>query len=145
ENTIRTRMHAADEFAAFAGLIAEGHGPAEVGARFGQTAKYVEQRMRLAAVSPKLLAIFRKGEMTLDMGMAFTLAGHDHKRQAKVWRGPADWKREGGGAVHAIKSALTETQIDSGNRLAKFVGLDAYRQAGGTVTQDLFRTEDDAG
>src|SRR5580704_3508191 len=47
ENVVRTAMHPADEFTAFAALAADGHGPAEIGSRFGQTGRYVEQRMKL--------------------------------------------------------------------------------------------------
>jgi ParB family transcriptional regulator, chromosome partitioning protein len=136
ENTIRTRMSAADEFTAFSALASEGHGAAEIGARFGQTGRYVEQRMKLAAVSPKLLAVFRKGEMDLDQLEAFTLSS-SHKQQEKVWRELPEFVRRNG-HTEQIRAALTEQHIEADEPLVRFVGLDAYRKAGGNVMQDLF-------
>src|ERR1700733_627132 len=45
ENVMRSQMHPADEFDAFSKLVGEGRGPDEIGARFGKTARYVQQRM----------------------------------------------------------------------------------------------------
>ena len=38
----------------------------------------------------------------------------------------------------AIRAALTETMAEADSKLAVFVGLDAYREAGGTTQSDLF-------
>jgi ParB family transcriptional regulator, chromosome partitioning protein len=144
ENMVRQRMNAADEFTAFAALANDGHGPAEIGARFGQTARYVEQRMKLAGVSPKLLAIFRKGEMTLDQLEAFTL-GTSHKSQEKIWREMPDWAKQRGDTQH-IRAALLEQQIETDDPRVMLVGLDAYEKAGGKKNQDLFDLDNpDAG
>ncbi|AMK20478.1 hypothetical protein K663_20608 (plasmid) [Sphingobium sp. MI1205] len=36
---------------------------------------------------------------------------------------------------------LTEEKLTTANRLFKFIGMDAYRAAGGTITGDLFAQE----
>jgi ParB family chromosome partitioning protein len=84
ENEMREAMHPADQFEAFKKLADEGKGPEEIAARFGTTPKIVAQRLKLAVVSPKLIALYRKEEMTLDCLMAFTVSD-DHKGQEKVW------------------------------------------------------------
>jgi len=44
----------------------------------------VLQRLKLAAVSPRLLAVYRSGEMSLEQLMAFTISD-DHGAQEAVW------------------------------------------------------------
>ena len=80
ENEMRLPMHPADQFEAFKKLADQGKGPEEIAARFGTTARIVEQRLKLAVVSPRLIAAYRKGDMTLDCLMAFTIA-EDHRHQ----------------------------------------------------------------
>ena len=40
--------------------------------------------------------------------------------------------------AHEVRALLTETKVTTGHRLFRFVGADAYREAGGTLTCDLF-------
>lgn len=71
ENVTRTDMHPADQFEAFKRLSDErGLGAEDIGARFGVSAHVVRQRLRLGAVSPKLMAIYREDGLTLDQLMA---------------------------------------------------------------------------
>jgi len=94
ENEMRLPMHPADQFDAFKKLADDGKGPEEIAARFGTTAKIVAQRLKLAVVSPKLIALYRKDAMTLDCLMAFTVCDQ-HKQQEKVWAALPDWARGG--------------------------------------------------
>jgi ParB family chromosome partitioning protein len=137
ENEMRLPMHPADQFEAFRKLADAGKGPEEIAARFGTTARIVEQRLKLAVVSPKLIALYKKGDMTLDCLMAFTVAD-DHRTQEKVWKALPDWARSRPGEIRA---ALTEKHIDADSSLAQFVGITAYEQAGGAVLRDLFDDE----
>jgi ParB family chromosome partitioning protein len=138
ENMIRSSMHPADEFDAFKALADEGHGPETVAARFGQTATYVKQRLRLAGVSPKLLKVFRAGEMTLDEVMAFTISD-DHKSQERCWKDLPKWARQRGDGDQ-IRKMLTAEHVASDSKLAVFVG-DAYEKAKGGILPDLFAEE----
>jgi ParB family transcriptional regulator, chromosome partitioning protein len=63
---------------------------ADVAARFGVTEAVVKQRLKLASVSPSLIAAYRKGEMTLQHIMAFTVTD-DHEAQERVWRELPEW------------------------------------------------------
>jgi ParB family transcriptional regulator, chromosome partitioning protein len=70
ENVTRENMHPADQFEAFKKLTEErGFGAEEVAARFGVTPHVVRQRLRLGAVSPKLMQIYRDGDLALDQLM----------------------------------------------------------------------------
>jgi ParB family transcriptional regulator, chromosome partitioning protein len=140
ENIIREAMHPADEFDAFKKLDDEGQGPETIAARFGTTPTMVRQRLKLAVVSPRLIAVFRRDEMTLDQLMAFTLTD-DHRKQEKVWKELPEWNKRRGEA-EPIRAALTEEHVSATSRLARFVGIEAYETAGGGVLRDLF---DEAG
>jgi ParB family transcriptional regulator, chromosome partitioning protein len=137
ENVVRLAMHPADQFEAFAELIDSGQTAADVAARFGIEESLVHKRMKLARVAPELFQKYRDDEMTLECLMAFTISD-DHKRQLKVYKGLQEWQKDDPGA---IRDALTEKMIDADSKLARFVGLDAYVDAGGATRADLFGEE----
>ena len=136
ENAVRTSMHPADEYEAFAELhLQQGMSADDIAARFGVTAAVVKQRLKLGAVSPALLTLYREGEMALDQLTAFAITD-DHARQEQVW---ADLGFNN--SRRAILQALTEGQIAADDRRVSFVGIEAYEAAGGTVIHDLFDEE----
>src|SRR5271166_1729643 len=137
ENTVRLAMHPADQFEAFAALIDKGDTAAEVAQRFGVEESLVLKRMKLARVAPQLLAEYRSEGITLECLMAFTVTD-DHRRQLKVFKSLQDWQKED---PTAIRSALTEKMVEASSKLARFVGLDAYVVAGGSIRADLFGDE----
>ena len=144
ENITREAMHPADEFDAFKRLADEGQGNDTIAAKFGVTPRVVEQRLKLAVVSPKLIAAFRKDEMSLEQLMAFTVSDK-HREQEKVWKELPDWQKEQGDG-EAIRDQLTEKHIDAArNSLARFVTVAAYEAAGGGIVRDLFAKEDEPG
>jgi ParB family chromosome partitioning protein len=139
ENAMRAAIHPDDQFEAFRALIEEkGATPEEVAARFGVTAAVVHKRLKLAHVSPKLRALYRKGEMTLDHVMALAIRD-DHAAQEEAWANLPDWNRD----PALLKSALTHDAVPSTDKLARFVGTQAYEAAGGAVLRDLFDEEDE--
>jgi ParB family chromosome partitioning protein len=139
ENVTREAMHPADQFEAFRDLAEQkGWGAEEIAARFGVTPHVVRQRLRLAAVSPRLMQLYRDGELTLDQLMAFALVD-DHTRQEQVYDN-LSWNKD----ASTIRRALMETHVEATDRRAVFVGEEAYRDAGGNVLRDLF-TEDGGG
>jgi ParB family chromosome partitioning protein len=139
ENVTRENMHPADQFEAFKKLADErGFGAEEIAGRFGVTPHVVRQRLRLGAVSPKLMQVYRDGELTLDQLMAFAITG-DHARQEGVYE-RLSYNRD----ASTIRRLLTETHVPATDRRARFVGIEAYAEAGGTLLRDLF-TEDRGG
>jgi len=139
ENLTRFAMHPADQFEAFQRLVDEqGFGPEEVAARFGVTPAVVKQRLRLAAVSPKLMSLYREDGMSLDQLMAFTIT-EDHDRQEAVWEG-LSWNKE----PALIRRMIVQDRVRATDRRAMFVGGEAYVAAGGIIERDLF-SEDHGG
>lgn len=139
ENVTRTGLHPADEFEAFRRLAEErGLSAEEIGSRFGKSAQHVQQRLRLGAVAPTLMDLYRAGSLTLDQMMAFAVS-EDHARQVQVLDqyGPDR-------PAYAIRRAMTEAKVLASDRRAIFVGAEAYGEAGGTILRDLF-TEDGGG
>jgi ParB family chromosome partitioning protein len=139
ENVTRMDMHPADQFEAFRRLAEErGLGAEDIGARFGVSAHVVRQRLRLGAVSPRLMAVYREDGLTLDQLMAFAVS-EDHARQEQVYE-QLSWNR----SAALIRRAMTEAKVPAGDRRAIFIGAEAYGDAGGTILRDLF-TEDGGG
>ena len=137
ENSGREPMHPADEFEAFKALIDEGKGIEDVAARFGVEVLTVQRRLKLSAVSPKLLALYRQGGINLDQLMALTLSD-DHASQERAWFAAHTWDR----TAAALRRVLTAGEVEAaGNSLVRFVGIDAYEAAGGVVRRDLFDDE----
>lgn len=139
ENVTRANMHPADEFEAFRELADNRvWGAEEIAARFGVSAHVVKQWLRLGAVSPKLMQVYRDGDLNLDQLMAFTVT-EDHARQEQV-HASLGYNRE----PWIIRRDLTRTHVKANDRRAVFVGPEAYTEAGGTIARDLF-TEDRGG
>ncbi|MCA2411306.1 ParB/RepB/Spo0J family partition protein [Rhizobium leguminosarum] len=139
ENVTRTDLLPADQFEAFRELAENrGYGAEEIAARFGVTAHVVKQRLRLGAVSPKLMQVYRDGGLNLDQLMAFAVTD-DHARQEQVYDGVGH-NRE----AYIIRRELTRFHVPANDRKAIFIGMDAYVDAGGTILRDLF-TEDRGG
>ena len=142
ENVVRVAMHPADQVVAFLRLSEAGVTVAAIAARFGVTERLVEQRLSLGGVAPELLDAYRAQEMDLDTLKAFTVT-IDHARQKAVWEqvkeqgyGPSGWQ---------VKRMLTEESVPAASAVARFVGMEAYEAAGGTLTRDLFAGEDGSG
>ncbi len=134
ENSGREAMHPADEFEAFQALIAEGKGVEDVAARFGVSVLTVQRRLKLSAVSPQLLVLYREDGINLDQLMALAISD-DHAAQERAWFEAAPWER----TPVALRRTLTAGEVEAAtSALAHFVGLDTYEAAGGVVRRDLF-------
>jgi ParB family transcriptional regulator, chromosome partitioning protein len=140
ENIQRQALHPLDQYRAFQTLRDKGLSDEDIAARFFVSTTIVKQRLKLAAVSPKLLELYGEDEISLDQLMAFTVT-HDHKRQEKVWEALS---RGYSKDAYQIRRELTHGTARADDRRALFVGIDAYEAAGGAVLRDLF-TEDRGG
>ncbi|CCV09145.1 ParB domain protein nuclease [Mesorhizobium metallidurans STM 2683] len=137
ENFQREDLHPLDMFRAFLTLHDQGASHEEIAARFFVSATFVQQRLRLAKVSPKLHEVYEQEGMRLDQLMAFTVTD-DHARQEQVWEALENsWSRE----PQQIRRLLTETTVRATDRRALFVGVEAYVAAGGVVLRDLFESD----
>ncbi|MCO7501347.1 ParB/RepB/Spo0J family partition protein [Stenotrophomonas maltophilia] len=140
ENVQREAMHPADQFEAFAALVAEGRPIEDIAADFSVTPLVVQRRLKLANVSPRLMADYRADAVTLDQLMALSITD-DHAAQESAFYDAPTWQRQ----PSALRDRLTEREIDAYRHpLVRFVGLDTYEATGGGVRRDLF-AEGDAG
>ncbi|MGA9625532.1 MAG: ParB/RepB/Spo0J family partition protein, partial [Bryobacteraceae bacterium] len=138
ENVQRAPLHPLDQFRAFQALRERGESEEEIAAAFFVAVNVVKQRLRLAAVSEKLLAIYAEDGMSLDQLMAFAVTT-DHARQEQVWDAV---QRSYGKEPYQIRRMLTERTIRASDKRALFIGFAAYEAAGGGVMRDLFQQDD---
>ena len=145
ENICRVAMHPVDQVVAFGKLAKEGSSIAEIAARFGYSERSVMQRIKLGNdVIPEVLQDYRNGEIDMEAVHAFALA-KSKKQQKEIRRQVRgaeaySWHRR---ASH-IRNLIVDSKIKASNRIAVFVGLDAYEKAGGKVMRDLFTAEDNS-
>ncbi|MDX2275430.1 MAG: ParB/RepB/Spo0J family partition protein [Hyphomonadaceae bacterium] len=138
ENTVRKDMAVHEELEAFRKLADGGFGPETIAARFGVSGLHVARRLRLARVSPKLLEALKREEANLEQisALAFT---DDHAAQERAFFEAPEWSR----TPDRLKAHVTQAHVPDTDKLAVFVGLDAYRSAGGVIVSDLFAEDDD--
>lgn len=133
ENTQREAMHVVDEVLAYRQLAEDGMATEDIAARFGQSVVTVRQRLKLAHLSPRILDVLREDGMSLEQAKALAVSD-DHAGQEAAWFEQSDWNR----APHHLRAVLTQAHVRATDRLARFVGLEAYEAAGGAVLRDLF-------
>lgn len=140
ENSAREKLHPVDQAAACQRLYEAGVRIADVAKRFGLSETTVRRRLQLGRVSPELLDDCRAGKLSLKEVEAVS-AEPDHDRQHRIVRrtGKVQWGRD-----WRIREAAQGKRPKASTIVAQFVGLGRYRDAGGTVSTDLFgqRTED---
>lgn len=136
ENVQRVAMDAMDEVDAYAALVAEGATADDVARRFGVTRRHVGQRLALAGLSPRIKTAWKRGDVSLEAARAFCLV-ESHAQQEAVF------KSLGRPVTHpgSVRARLMEGRMRASDRLATFVGLEAYELAGGGVVRDLFDAE----
>nr|WP_313372876.1 chromosome partitioning protein ParB [Brucella intermedia] len=140
ENMLRLGLHPLDQFRAFKRMFDDGMTKEEIADAYRTTPRYITQRMRLASVSPALLEVYARNGMPLAMLEAFTV-NPDHARQEQVWEAV---QRSYNVQPWQVRQLLTETTVSTDEKRVRFVGVDAYEQAGGAMLRDLF-SEDDGG
>ena len=137
ENVQREAMTPVDELFAWKALVAEGRSLEDIAADFGVTPLVVKRRLRLANVSPRLLADYQQGAVSLEQLMALAITD-DHAAQEAAFYEVPQWQR----SPESLRDHLTRDEVDaSRDALARFVGVEAYEAAGGGIRRDLFADE----
>lgn len=143
ENLHKVSMNPADEFEAYAAIVdqLEQQGQDRETAiracarRFGKTVSHVQGRLRLAGLTPEVLQALREDQITFDAARAYA-AISDVKLQLKVFQAQAkSWNKHDPRAIREAMRGKT-LPIDDGRVI--FVGLDAYRAAGGRTETEMF-------
>ena len=137
ENAVRIAMHPADQVVSFSRLAEQGATIEQIAARFGVAERTVRKRVRLGGLPDEIMAAYRTGRINADTAEAFALTA-DTDFQRNLFRALAESGQLYG---HAVRHAIAQRRTRSDAPAALFVGLDAYRDAGGTIEDPLF--EDD--
>lgn len=138
ENCFHEPLHISAEIEGMARLIAEGKSVEDVAAAFGVTPLVVKRRLKLAAVSPKLMAQFRQDQIGLDCLMVLASVD-DHTKQEQAWANLPSWNRR----PDYLRQLLTQGEVESDrDAVAKYVTVKAYEKAGGALRRDLFSDDD---
>lgn len=136
ENLARDDMHPIDEFEAFHALHHVNHVTIpDIAARHGKTEREVRKRLALGGVHPELRKLCKQGKLDLDCLMAYA-GTSDQSRQLALYKSLSKQRRQN--AEWMVRDALNEKVYSTDDNAVKFIGLDAYRAAGGQVEQDLF-------
>ena len=134
ENTAREDLHPADEIRAFGRMRDGGADVPTIARTFGLTEAHVYRRLALAALPAPVLDALKAGEITLGAAKAFTVADDEALALTVL-----EQIRGREISEHRIKQMVQPSAINAGSdRRARFVGIDAYRAAGGRISADLF-------
>ncbi|MEL7090227.1 MAG: ParB/RepB/Spo0J family partition protein [Pseudomonadota bacterium] len=129
-------LTATQEIRAYAAMRAQGTEPEMIAHAFGVELRHVKRRLALASLTTETLDALASGDITLDVARTLTIAPSP-EREIAVLRAAIE-KQMG---AFSVRHALEETVVMGDDRRAVFVGVDAYQDAGGTVTEDLFRDQ----
>lgn len=134
ENAVRLQMHPIDQFHAFATLADKGTPVMDIAARFGVSESNVQKLLKLARVSPRILAAYRDGDLTLAHVQAFA-STDDTARQEQVFD---DFNPDYNDADDIRAELMPEGDIPATDKRAVYVSIDSYVKAGGKTRGDLF-------
>jgi len=135
ENAQREAMHPADSVRAFNELRGKGQSAEDIAARFGYSVSHVRKLLALGALAPSLLDAMGEDRLSIETARALTVTD-DHALQEQLFEAHGDraWK---------IREALTDDKLATDSALFVYVGAEAYAEAGGTITADLFAKQGD--
>lgn len=138
ENFMQLKMTVTDEIRAFKHFINEGSDVDGIARRLGLTRRHIEARLRLADLAEPIFAALDEGSITLDIAKAYASTA-SHERQLMVWEQMANhWQ---GNNADTIRRMIAHASLPSTSPIARYVGEEAYREAGGRIESDLFQAE----
>lgn len=144
ENIIRADMDPLDQCTAFQRILQQNKGMtlADVAGRFGVTETVVKKRLTLAGMPAKISKAYRDGRINLEQLQAFA-ATDDNKLRESVFNmidkdGKGNWDWKDG---DDIRRMLVKDEVTADTKFARFVGLQAYQDAGGDIRKDLFNDD----
>ncbi|MEM1363435.1 MAG: ParB/RepB/Spo0J family partition protein [Pseudomonadota bacterium] len=143
ENISRKDLAPVDEIRAYGKMEKAGAPVSGIARAFAVTEAHVRKRLALSNLPEPVLDALGAKEISLGEAACFTI-GTDNDLILSV----LEEARKGYLSEYQIRARLKPNTVSATDRRANFVGLDAYKEAGGTVTADLFQEKtmlDDAG
>lgn len=137
ENTAREVLDPADEIRAYGRMAAQNMTVAHISRAFGVSEAHVRKRLALAGLPIAVLDALKASEISMGIAKAMTVSSDEAAILAVLDRAKGNqWISE-----HQIKSDLNPIAVDGSSRQARFVTVDTYTAAGGSVSHDLFEDE----
>jgi ParB family transcriptional regulator, chromosome partitioning protein len=140
ENLSRVAMNAADECEAFETVLGDDRSPAALAVcarRFGVTVRRVEERLRLAALSPEILDRLRRGTLLLKSAEAYATFS-DHALQDKVFKAQEKSQSFQKHEPRAVRDAMRGKTYPVSSPWVRYAGTEAYLAAGGRIEASMF-------
>lgn len=136
ENLLRRDLRPYEVHAAIAKAAAQGASHEEIAANIGQRREWVERQLRLGNLTPEIFTAYAAGQLDADQAQAYAATADQALQRAafKHFGGvrEAQWRNQ-----HEIRRWLRVGDHEL-QKLLRFVGLEAYRTAGGAFELDLF-------
>lgn len=136
ENVARAPMDELQEYEAFAKLLKQGRSVPEIAKTFGQTERYIKQRLALASLNGTIKEAYRNGDIEADELQLLAAATRSQQKDwVAAYEAESDPNSDGEGAPrgHGLKQWLFGT--DQIATAAALFPLDAYK---GDIVTDLF-------
>ncbi|MEQ5974139.1 ParB/RepB/Spo0J family partition protein [Serratia liquefaciens] len=136
ENGQRSNLTPADQLANFRDMAEDGTPVEQIAAILGYRTAHVRKCLKLTTVAPQLQELLKTDQITLDQ-LGALAATDDHQRQCQVWNNARH--HESRQTVKALRESVLNNEVAAADsKLVTFVGLDAYKAAGGETREDLF-------
>lgn len=133
ENETQRGLPVADRIRAYDQMARAGSSHEAIASAFTTPLTDVRRLLALANLPPDAIDALRNNLISFDIAKLLTTASSPELQAAALrsalLKDKPDWQ---------IRDMLRKGAIEGNNKLAKFVGLDAYHAAGGTSTDDLF-------
>lgn len=133
ENITRKNLSPAEEIRAYGKMDKAGAPAAGIARAFAVTEAHVYKRLKLASLPAPVIDALAAKDISLGEAAAFTICD-----DVDLIMEVLEQARKGYLSEHQIKNMLKPDAVSASERRAKYVGLDAYKEAGGRVSGDLF-------
>jgi ParB family chromosome partitioning protein len=137
ENVARMPMDELEEYEAFARLLKEGRGPADIARTFSVTELYVKQRFAFANLHAKIKNAYRRGDIEPeDLQLLATATRHQQKEWLTAYEEACDPENED--AEGAPRGRELKYWLFGGEQIATGVARFSLGDYKGEIVTDLF-------
>ena len=133
-NFHQLKLSPAEECRAFQHFLGVDGDVDAVAKRFGQTRRFIEQRLRLANLADPIFDALAAGELTLDLAKAYA-STENREKQLLIYN---SYSHHSYINADAIRRAIANETMKANDPVALLVGETDYVAAGGAVDRDLF-------
>lgn len=136
ENMARQALSVVDAINAYGLMAKTGKRVNEIASCFGVTEKHVYKLLKLVDLPKPVLDALRAKSISIDVAQTMTVCSD----KEKVLEG-LKLAIENRWNVYSAKNFFCADTIRGTDRRAKYIGADAFKEAGGDIVEDLFNEE----